>query len=224
MGRIAEEEGIMQMEDARRFNQVMGKGLVQHEYRELAKAVVAMGIPRGGKVLDVGTGTGFVAIEVALLLEGRSHVVGLDISSTMLTLAAENAAQRGLAEATTWQEGDAKHMPFADGEFDFVVSCGSLHHWEEPAAVFDEIARVLKADGQCIVRDSKRLTSMGPRLLAGAIGLTIPADFRKHYWGSIQSSYTPDELRQILKQSRLQGWQIQEDALDILIVKETHHG
>ncbi|MBN2004315.1 MAG: class I SAM-dependent methyltransferase, partial [Anaerolineae bacterium] len=81
------------MADARRFNEFMGSNRFrQQEYRELAQRVAGMGIPDGSKVLDVGTGTGFVAIEVAKLLRERSvQVVGLDLSPAMLTLAAENA-------------------------------------------------------------------------------------------------------------------------------------
>jgi ubiquinone/menaquinone biosynthesis C-methylase UbiE len=182
--------------------------------------VVELGVPPGGKVLDVGTGPGFVAIEIARLLRGSAQVIGLDLSRAMLTVAAENARREGLVAALTWREGDAKAMPFDDDEFDFVVSSGSLHHWEDPLVVFNEIARVLKDDGRCIVRDSKRLQRWGPRLFAWAIGLTIPRDFRVHYWGSIRSSYTGDELLQVLERSRLKGWRIVEDVMDVMIVKE----
>ena len=222
MNRIPEAEAIAEMEQARRFNDVMGHGPVQHEYRRLARDVVALGVPSGGRVLDVGTGPGFVAIEVARLLQGSGcEVVGLDLSAAMLTLAAENAQREGLDGMLSWREGDAKAMPIDDGEFDFVVSSGSLHHWEDPLLVFDEIARVLRDDGRCIVRDSKRLRRPVPRVVAWAIGMTIPPDFRVHYWNSIQSSYTPAELRSILERSKLAGWRIVEDFIDLMVVKET---
>lgn len=218
MERIAEGQVISEMRDARRYNQVMSGRMVQHEYRALARQVADMGVPSGGRVLDVGTGPGFVALLVAQLLPD-AQVVGLDLSTAMLTVAAENAQQKGLNGRLSWREGDAKAMPFADDEFDFVVSSGSLHHWEEPLLVLDEAARVLKPNGGCIIRDSKRLQSWAPRLAAGAIGLMIPRDFRVHYWASIRSSYTPRELRRLLEQSRLQGWEIVEDFMDLAIVK-----
>jgi ubiquinone/menaquinone biosynthesis C-methylase UbiE len=145
MKRIPENEAIAEMEDARYYSKMMSGWLVQHEYRALAREVARMGVPPGGRVLDVGTGPGFVAIEVARLLRGNGcEIVGLDLSKAMLTVAAENAQREGLSGTLTWREGDAKAMPFDDGEFDFVVSSGSLHHWEDPLIVFDEIARVLK--------------------------------------------------------------------------------
>lgn len=221
MERIPESEAIAEAEDARRYNQVMSSWLVQHEYRRLASQVVEMGIPAGGKVLDVGTGPGFVAIEIGRLLQGDAcQVIGLDLSTAMLAVAAGNAQREGLDSVLIWHEGDAKAIPFDDNEFDFVVSSGSLHHWDGPLLVFDEIARVLKDDGQCIVRDSKRLRRRAPRFFAWAIGMTIPPDFRSHYWSSINSSYTTTELRSILDRSQLQGWRIVEDFMDVMIVKE----
>ena len=226
MKRIPEDEAIAEMADARRFNEMMGGNrLRQHEYRQQAREVVEIGVPPGGRVLDVGTGPGFVAIEVARLLQGIGcEVVGMDLSPAMLTLAAENAVKARLDGMLTWRQGDAKAMPFDDDEFDFVVCNDSLHHWENPLPVFDEIARVLKDDGvhlsgACIIHDSKRLQRLFPRLFAWAIGMMIPPDFRVHYWNSIKSSYTADELRAILERSRLRGWQIEEDLMEVMVVK-----
>jgi ubiquinone/menaquinone biosynthesis C-methylase UbiE len=222
MERLPESEAIAEMADARRYSQAMRNRLVQHEYRRLAREVVKMGVPPGGKVLDVGTGPGFVAIEIARLLRGSGcQVVGLDLSQAMLTVAVQNERREGLTGMLTWREGDAKAMPFEDGEFDFVVSSGSLHHWEDPLRVFDEVARVLKEDGQFIIRDSKRLQGRAPRLFAWVIGLTIPPDFRAHYWNSIKSSYTTPELCSMLERSQLKGWRIAEDFMDVMVVKET---
>ena len=170
-------------------------------------------------MLDVGTGPGFVAIEVARLLQDTgSRIVGMDLSSAMLALAAENAALVGLNGTLTWRGGDAKAMPFDSGEFDLIVCNDSLHHWEDPVPVFNEIGRVLKEDGRCIVHDSKRLQQWPARLVSWIIGMMIPADFRVHYWNSIRSSYTPEELRAMLERSQLRDWQIVEDFMDLAVV------
>ena len=222
MERIPESEAIAEPVDARRFNEVMGSNQFRlADYQRLAHRAVDVGIPPGGKVLDMGTGPGFVAIEVGKLLEGTGcQVVGMDLSQAMLALAAENSAQAGLDGVLTWREGDVKAMPFEDGEFDVVVSNDSLHHWDDPAPVFDEIARVLKEAGRCFVHDSKRLLRWWPWLFVKTISLSIPRDFRVHWWNSIKSSYTADELRAILDRSRLTGWQVEEDFMDLLVVRE----
>lgn len=225
MKRIPESESISEMADARRFNEFMGGNhFRQHEYRELAQRVAAMGIPDGGKVLDVGTGTGFVAIAIAKLLRERSvQVIGLDLSPAMLTLAAENAQRAGLNGAVTWREGNAYAMPFAEGEFDAVISNDSLHHWEDPVSIFNEIARVLKPGGVCLIHDSRRLESWWPRLFAWGIGLMIPPDFRVHYWGSIRSSYTPKELETLVSRSQLAGWRVESGFMEVAVVRGNDH-
>ena len=222
MERIPESEAIAEPVDARRFSDVMGSNRFrQADYRRLARRAVGPTTPPGGKVLDIGTGPGFVAIEVAKLLKGTgSRVVGMDISQAILTLAAENAAKAGLNGTLSWREGDAKAMPFGDGEFDLVVSNDSLHHWDDPLQVFDEIARVLKNDGRYIIHDSKRLQHRWPWLFVKTVSLSIPRDFRVHWWNSIKSSYTADELRAILQRSRLTNWRIEEDFMDLMVVKE----
>jgi ubiquinone/menaquinone biosynthesis C-methylase UbiE len=222
MKRIPEVEAINEEADVRRFNELMGGNRFrQAEYRELAKRIMEMGIPPQGKVLDMGTGPGFVAIEIARLL-GQSgvQVVGMDLSGEMLEMAAENAAREGLNGILTWREGDNKAMPFTDGEFDSIVSNDSLHHWEDPLPVFNEIARVLKPGGCFLVKDSKRLQHWWPWLFVKALSLSIPPDFRVHWWNSIRASYTEEELRAILQQSRLQSRRIEEGFMDLRVVKE----
>lgn len=219
MNRIPESEAISEMADARRFNEFMGSNRFrQREYRELAQRVAVMGIPDGGKVLDVGTGTGFVAIELAKAVRERGvQVVGLDLSPAMLSLAAENAQRAGVNGAVTWREGNAYAMPFADDEFDGVVSNDSLHHWENPVAIFDEIARVVKPSGVYLIHDSRRLEKWWSLMFAWGIGLLIPPDFRVHYWGSIRSSYTPEELEALLKRSQLSGWHVESDFMEVAV-------
>jgi cyclopropane fatty-acyl-phospholipid synthase-like methyltransferase len=79
--RVPESEAIAEPVDARRFNEVMGENRFrQADYRRLACRAVGLGIPPGGKVLDMGTGPGFVAVEVTRLLDGTGcQIVGMDL-------------------------------------------------------------------------------------------------------------------------------------------------
>jgi len=218
MERIPESEAIAAIEQAEQFNDHMKKSLVQHEYRKLAKRLVSMSVPAGGQVLDVGTGPGYIAMEIAVLLRDQVCVTGFDLSKAMLTIAERNAGERGLEPFIKWQEGDAKSMPFEDNSFDALATSGSLHHWDNPLLVFNEIARVLKPQGIALIRDSRRLQKRSARLFAGMIGLSIPSDFRVHYWNSIRASYTPAELESMLRQSNLKNWTIEQDIMDLMVV------
>ena len=70
---------------------------------------------RGSDVLDVAPGPGFFTIELARV--GNFNITGLDISHTLVEIAAENARNAGLKIDFRW--GNASAMPFPDQSFDF---------------------------------------------------------------------------------------------------------
>jgi demethylmenaquinone methyltransferase/2-methoxy-6-polyprenyl-1,4-benzoquinol methylase len=99
----------------------------------------------GDRVLDVATGTGAVAIELA-----RAHgcaVVGLDQSAEMLAAAQGRIARAGLTDAIELVAGHADRLPFEDGEFDAVTFTYLLRYVDDPAATLLELARVVRPGG-----------------------------------------------------------------------------
>lgn len=100
------------------------------------------GIAAGQRVLDVGTGTGVVALTAA---RTGAKVTGLDLTPALLERARENAA---LAELPVdWREGDAEALPFEDASFDVVVSqFGHMFALRAEVAT-REMLRVLKPGG-----------------------------------------------------------------------------
>jgi demethylmenaquinone methyltransferase/2-methoxy-6-polyprenyl-1,4-benzoquinol methylase len=103
--------------------------------------VDAVGAEANDIVLDVATGTGLVAIELARRYGCR--VVGLDRSADMLTAASRrNGLISGLVNAR------AERLPFADATFDHVTFTYLLRYVDDPAATVAELARVLKPGGR----------------------------------------------------------------------------
>jgi ubiquinone/menaquinone biosynthesis C-methylase UbiE len=72
--------------------------------------------------LDVGTGTGVVALEVARRLGSGGTVVGVDLSDTMLRAARRKAEAAGLGDRARFERADAESIPHDDASFDAVVS------------------------------------------------------------------------------------------------------
>lgn len=110
------------------------------EFAELQAAVAAQ--PQA-RVLDLGCGGGHVAFHVAPAV---AEVIAYDLSQPMLDVVADAAAERGLRNIRTVR-GAAEQLPFADGEFDFVFSRYSAHHWRDVGVALREVRRVLKPDG-----------------------------------------------------------------------------
>ena len=99
-------------------------------------------IEAGQRVLDVGCGTGVVAVTAA---RRGAKVTGLDLTPELLARARENAE---LAEVDIdWHEGDVEQLPFADGTFDVVVSQFGHMFAPRPEVALAEMLRVLKPKG-----------------------------------------------------------------------------
>jgi len=108
-----------------------------------------------GRILDIGTGPGYLPIEIAKR-SPNLEVVGIDISSGMLKVANRNAMMLGLAKSVRFQFGYAESLPFEDRCFDFVLSTISLHHWLNPVGCVKEIYRVLRDDGEALIYEIRR--------------------------------------------------------------------
>lgn len=96
-------------------------------------------------VLDVATGTGAVALE--LVRQKDCFVVGVDQSPGMLEEARRRVTLAAAAAKIRLQEGDARALPFEDGQFDAVTFTYLLRYVEDPAATVRELARVVKPGG-----------------------------------------------------------------------------
>lgn len=107
-----------------------------HEYRKF----------KGKKVLDVGSGNGYVLSKYAA--EG-AEVYGVDITSAGIELCRKRFEYLGLHG--DFRIADAQELPFEDNTFDCVCSMGVLHHVPDTQKAVNEIQRVLKPGGRLIV-------------------------------------------------------------------------
>ena len=104
--------------------------------------VSRMDVGAGESVLDVATGTGAVAIELAQ--QKGCDVVGVDQSPEMLAEAERRVATAGLAGRIRLNQSRAEQLPFGDGWFDGLTFTYLLRYVDDPAATLREVARVVR--------------------------------------------------------------------------------
>jgi ubiquinone/menaquinone biosynthesis C-methylase UbiE len=110
----------------------------------------------GDVVLDVGCGTGTLAMEVQRRVGRAGRVAGIDPGAEQIARARTKAARRHLP--IEFQLGVIEQLPFPDQTFDVVLSTLMMHHLPAPVKRqgLAEIARVLKPGGRLVVADFKR--------------------------------------------------------------------
>lgn len=103
------------------------------------------------KIIDVGTGTGVVALRVAKMIDLSGKVYGIDLSDGMLAIAKKKAANLELDQKTVFIRMDAEELTFEDKSFDVVVSLFALLHFPDPLVALKEIYRVMRPGGRLIL-------------------------------------------------------------------------
>jgi len=134
---------------SRLYDLVFGRFLRTTDSEILARA----GVASGDHLLDLGTGSGYLALAASRLVGPSGRAVGIDASPEMI----DRARTRATSEhaAVEYLVATAESLPFGDDAFDVVVSRLVFHHLpgEVKTRALAEIARVLKPNGRLVVVD-----------------------------------------------------------------------
>ena len=132
-----------------RMNDVISCGMHRFWKKALVKDLTSQNAAR---ILDVASGTGDIALEIARA-NTRAHIVASDFSAGMLAVAQQRIAEEGLVIIEICEQ-DAMAMTFADGTFDASVISFGLRNMPDYAQVLREMARVTKPGGYVYCLDS----------------------------------------------------------------------
>ncbi|HEX4419213.1 MAG TPA: bifunctional demethylmenaquinone methyltransferase/2-methoxy-6-polyprenyl-1,4-benzoquinol methylase UbiE [Kofleriaceae bacterium] len=128
-------------------NRVLSFGLDRRWRRRTVRALELGATPR---VLDLATGTGDLAIDIARIHPDAS-VIGLDPSREMLAIAEQKIARGKLAGRVTVVQGDAQALPYGDGEMDATTIAFGIRNVPDRPKALREMARVVRPGGRIAI-------------------------------------------------------------------------
>ncbi len=198
-GRAELSSEVWGVEEIKVYTRAMERA-AQWVYAPLARRIVesAPSLPEKPLVVDVGTGPGFLCVELAKLLPGATFI-GVDPSPHAVETAQQCAAKAEL-ERFEGRQGQAERVPVDPGVADLVVSRASLHEWEDGQAGCAECYRVLKRGGYLALEDSNRASPRWKQSLF-ALLITVMSSRKsaREHSRSYETAFTPEEVKELLE-------------------------
>jgi arsenite methyltransferase len=119
-----------------------------------AATLNVLALQAGEQVVDIGSGPGLLAAEMAAQVGPAGRVVGLDLSDSMLALSRQRRSDLATNRCLRFLKADAARLPFADGTFDVAVSTQVYEYVPDVPAGLAEVYRVLRPGGRVLILDT----------------------------------------------------------------------
>ena len=191
--RVLETEAMDTLEEAVDYD-AMDHGEVN---RVFVADLLAASPPRG-EVLDLGTGTAQIPIELCRR-SPAARVLAIDAAAQMIEIARRNVAKAGLSDRIRLERGDAKRLPYRDGTFAAAISNSIVHHVPRPREVLAEAWRIVAPGGLIFFRDLLRPDDEAAlRRLLDAYAAGANQHQRQMLADSLHAALTVEEIRQIV--------------------------
>lgn len=148
------DDSLFKTEDAASYDGVAEVfDMLAGRYASAAATALARAIDAASRrsILDVGCGTGLVALQAAKMSGPDTKLLGIDLSEGMLRSATAAARVAGLTGRVSFQSGDAEALPLKDGSADGYVSLNAYSHFPHPDRAATEAFRVLAPGGRIAV-------------------------------------------------------------------------
>jgi len=165
--------------------------------------------------IDLGTGPGDIPVRVVRRYPGW-RVVAVDLSEAMLGHARRTIEDAALTGAIHLVLQDAKGAPFRNGAFDVVFSNSILHHISDTQALWGEVRRLGRSRAWVLLRDLARPGS--PAAAAAIVQEYAGREsvlLQEEFYRSLLAAYTPDEVREQLREAGL-------ERLHVAMVSDRH--
>lgn len=169
------KQEIAAVYDRRKDNYDRG-GEDNWHYKMACRLVECAKLQQGQKVLDLATGTGMVAIEAAKLVGSSGQVIGVDISSGLLSVAQQKIDAAELNQVVQLQLADVENINFAENSWDYILCCSALPLFTDVLASLRLWRSFLKPGGKiglCVFASTAFVTGVVLQKVARSYGINI---------------------------------------------------
>jgi predicted O-methyltransferase YrrM len=188
-----QDGALLGLETATRYAE-MAEGLMV-QYRGFLKHLRTLDV--GSRYLEIGPGPGVLTVAVARE-KPDARITGVEMSPDMVSVAREYVERAGLADRIRFLVGDAgdENVLGSLGQFDLIYSTFSLHHWEDPKRIIQNLTSVLTGGGMLYIHDLRRAWWL----------YWVPV--RDGFWDSIRAAYVARELHEMLRDLCIERYEI----------------
>jgi ubiquinone/menaquinone biosynthesis C-methylase UbiE len=202
--RILESEVMDSQKEADEYNDMEHSQVNQSFVEDLLAYAASLQPPNSdlelGDVLDLGTGTALIPIELCRQHES-CRVMAVDLAASMLDLAVYNIEASSMTQRITLTQADAKQLGFDDGIFDVVMSNSIVHHIPEPSGCLEQMVRVTSDGGIIFVRDLMRPDDLETlESLVETYAGSETEYSRKMFRDSLQAALSLAEIQQMVSE------------------------
>ncbi len=200
LARVLEPEVMDDPRDADDYDRMDHGEVNQRFVADLLASTSPVAAWRTGQaqVLDLGTGTGLIPIE---LCRQAAHVrvLGVDLAEGMLALGRLHVREADFTRRIRLARADAKQLPYADGEFGLVMSNSIVHHLPEPRRALEEAARVCQDGGSIFIRDLLRPANESElERLVETHAVAAESRQRQLFADSLRAALSLEEIRELV--------------------------
>lgn len=170
-----------------------------------------------GIFLDIGTGPAYLPIEIVKRSKDI-RIDGIDLTKKMIKIAEKNVKESGFTHRINCFVADGNRLNgFKDNYYDMVISTGALHSWKNPVRVIDECYRVLKPGRESWIFDPAEVGSEEKVKAFKGLDMVVYKLLSIIPRAVIPVTYTDTEIREIIKNTRFNNYDIKEEKHSIEI-------
>jgi ubiquinone/menaquinone biosynthesis C-methylase UbiE len=209
--RILEPEVMDSAEEARDYDEMDHREVNTRFAEDFRSAARTAGLPEAANVLDLGTGTAQIPIEIVKRMPGI-QVTAIDLAEEMLKLARRNVERAGLTDRIMLKCVDAKDLS-GEMAFEAVISNSIIHHIPDPRSVFAAMRQVTRHGGLLFVRDLLRPETEAERQrLVDLYAAGANDHQRRLFADSLHAALTVEEVADLLEAVNLPRTAVQQTS------------